>query len=213
MLILCYLCSECLFYFFFQAEDGIRDVAVTGVQTCALPISRRADFLEAEEDRFPPHVRRARDHVAPFQLRVPAAGLHFPHRAHGERTLDGGAQMAPQQLHRLRPLHGGGRIGAGDLEHDASTLADNGLRVVAEPRLTRALGRLGERALRRGPRPRPAGEGDARKQRDLPEPSCHTLSTKRWYTPAGSAARVMGRPTTRWVAPRRTASTAEMVRA
>src|SRR2546422_5614423 len=27
----------CLF-FFFQAEDGIRDVAVTGVQTCALPI-------------------------------------------------------------------------------------------------------------------------------------------------------------------------------
>src|SRR2546429_1585953 len=29
--------SDCLF--FFQAEDGIRDVAVTGVQTCALPIS------------------------------------------------------------------------------------------------------------------------------------------------------------------------------
>src|SRR2546422_8645751 len=27
------------YFFFFQAEDGIRDVAVTGVQTCALPIS------------------------------------------------------------------------------------------------------------------------------------------------------------------------------
>ena len=27
--------------FFFQAEDGIRDVAVTGVQTCALPICKR----------------------------------------------------------------------------------------------------------------------------------------------------------------------------
>ena len=26
------------FFFFFKAEDGIRDVAVTGVQTCALPI-------------------------------------------------------------------------------------------------------------------------------------------------------------------------------
>ena len=25
--------------FFFQAEDGIRDIGVTGVQTCALPIS------------------------------------------------------------------------------------------------------------------------------------------------------------------------------
>src|SRR5690349_3124268 len=29
-------------YFFFQAEDGIRDLYVTGVQTCALPISRAA---------------------------------------------------------------------------------------------------------------------------------------------------------------------------
>src|SRR2546429_9543192 len=29
-------------FFFFQAEDGIRDVAVTGVQTCALPILARA---------------------------------------------------------------------------------------------------------------------------------------------------------------------------
>src|SRR5256885_4599695 len=28
-------------YFFFQAEDGIRDYKVTGVQTCALPISGR----------------------------------------------------------------------------------------------------------------------------------------------------------------------------
>src|SRR5207244_9077047 len=28
-----------LFFFFFQAEDGIRDDLVTGVQTCALPIS------------------------------------------------------------------------------------------------------------------------------------------------------------------------------
>src|SRR2546429_520875 len=29
-------------FFFFQAEDGIRDVAVTGVQTCALPICKSA---------------------------------------------------------------------------------------------------------------------------------------------------------------------------
>src|SRR5690349_24609207 len=29
----------CFFCFFFQAEDGIRDLYVTGVQTCALPIS------------------------------------------------------------------------------------------------------------------------------------------------------------------------------
>src|SRR5438874_3084513 len=30
------------FFFFFQAEDGIRDLYVTGVQTCALPICPRA---------------------------------------------------------------------------------------------------------------------------------------------------------------------------
>src|SRR2546430_6389134 len=31
--------SVVFFFFFFQAEDGIRDLTVTGVQTCALPIS------------------------------------------------------------------------------------------------------------------------------------------------------------------------------
>src|SRR5207237_7640446 len=35
--------SVCLvFFFFFQAEDGIRDSSVTGVQTCALPIFQSA---------------------------------------------------------------------------------------------------------------------------------------------------------------------------
>src|SRR2546422_5489073 len=38
-----------LFFFFFQAEDGIRDVAVTGVQTCALPIS----FVYAKTEGSP----------------------------------------------------------------------------------------------------------------------------------------------------------------
>src|SRR5688572_31612583 len=33
-----YICFF-FFFFFFQAEDGIRDLTVTGVQTCALPIS------------------------------------------------------------------------------------------------------------------------------------------------------------------------------
>src|SRR5699024_11857706 len=31
--------DDMIYYFFFQAEDGIRDRNVTGVQTCALPIS------------------------------------------------------------------------------------------------------------------------------------------------------------------------------
>src|SRR5256886_6024051 len=49
--------------FFFQAEDGIRDLTVTGVQTCALPIYRphrrlahhgRLALGEHEEDRSHP---------------------------------------------------------------------------------------------------------------------------------------------------------------
>src|SRR5699024_12036690 len=44
-------------YFFFQAEDGIRDRNVTGVQTCALPISERTRALiqdHGEEGNFIP---------------------------------------------------------------------------------------------------------------------------------------------------------------
>src|SRR5438034_5177457 len=37
------------FFFFFQAEDGIRDHCVTGVQTCALPISQQALIQELRE--------------------------------------------------------------------------------------------------------------------------------------------------------------------
>src|SRR5688572_31057865 len=35
-----------LLYFFFQAEDGIRDLTVTGVHTCALPICSAIAALE-----------------------------------------------------------------------------------------------------------------------------------------------------------------------
>src|SRR5215467_12859137 len=35
------------FFFFFQAEDGIRDYKVTGVQTCALPIYDRRPAIQA----------------------------------------------------------------------------------------------------------------------------------------------------------------------
>src|SRR2546421_5408927 len=37
--------SDNIFFFFFQAEDGIRDLIVTGVQTCALPIWRISSEL------------------------------------------------------------------------------------------------------------------------------------------------------------------------
>src|SRR5260370_3978411 len=38
MILWVYFFVACVCFFFFQAEDGIRDSSVTGVQTCALPI-------------------------------------------------------------------------------------------------------------------------------------------------------------------------------
>src|SRR2546430_7558548 len=50
-MIITMMCIPSLIFFFFQAEDGIRDLTVTGVQTCALPISR-ADFLILIKPQF-----------------------------------------------------------------------------------------------------------------------------------------------------------------
>src|SRR5690349_22887702 len=56
----------CIFFFFFQAEDGIRDLYVTGVQTCALPICAAARETDAQQDGLdvadaaPLYARRAR---------------------------------------------------------------------------------------------------------------------------------------------------------
>src|SRR5437879_9510113 len=57
------------FFFFFQAEDGIRDTSVTGVQTCALPIylgkTCAATELESlSDDKLVERFLRARDEAA-----------------------------------------------------------------------------------------------------------------------------------------------------
>src|SRR2546422_2059864 len=57
-------------FFFFQAEDGIRDVAVTGVQTCALPI------FVGDQDRW---------HCAPVRRKRDANGLWLGRRGVSER--------------------------------------------------------------------------------------------------------------------------------
>src|SRR5205823_7921218 len=45
-----------VFAFFFQAEDGIRDKLVTGVQTCALPISQRRRWILGDNLEHGPQV-------------------------------------------------------------------------------------------------------------------------------------------------------------
>src|SRR2546426_11890081 len=58
-------------FFFFQAEDGIRDYKVTGVQTCALPISGR----RGRASRVPP-VRRDARAASRSASRAPRARGH-----------------------------------------------------------------------------------------------------------------------------------------
>src|SRR3712207_7205608 len=71
------------FFFFFQAEDGIRDIGVTGVQTCALPIWRRALYWRRRISR----VRQFALGVKPeFQHSGVAAKLYTLHFDAAEKT-------------------------------------------------------------------------------------------------------------------------------
>src|SRR5207247_7815743 len=69
-----YVClsSFALVFFFFQAEDGIRDPLVTGVQTCALPILKSGSIRRAVQ----PQDRRMSD-VIHDTLRRPLASLRL----------------------------------------------------------------------------------------------------------------------------------------
>src|SRR5215204_7300052 len=65
----------CVYFFFFQAEDGIRDHCVTGVQTCALPISRLGGWKRLVAV-FQPHLySRTRLFAAEFGRALAAADL------------------------------------------------------------------------------------------------------------------------------------------
>src|SRR5205085_6295005 len=87
------------FFFFFQAEDGIRDLTVTGVQTCALPIWFARQILE-----------NLVDHVAMRWIRrsgltdalVSAACDHFTVPLHVEQLeLEaGGAEVGDRSEER-----------------------------------------------------------------------------------------------------------------
>src|SRR5438034_2598806 len=76
-------------FFFFQAEDGIRDHCVTGVQTCALPIcaagvrtrlvrrdgAPNSDYVEVIFDTYHDHIGRLFFTVNPSGVRGDANGL------------------------------------------------------------------------------------------------------------------------------------------
>src|SRR6266498_4713792 len=67
-----------VFVFFFQAEGGIRDADVTGVQTCALPISAGGRTLRRRQPgrRLRDDLPERRPHAEPRPLEDPAWCLH-----------------------------------------------------------------------------------------------------------------------------------------
>src|SRR2546429_2549545 len=88
--------------FFFQAEDGIRDVAVTGVQTCALPILDLAALFIVDHRVDPGHARAG------------AAGLHGV-----ERRLCAAEEPA---VFRLPPGIGDDRLALADGDRKSTRL-------------------------------------------------------------------------------------------
>src|SRR5256886_13070849 len=117
---------ECV-VFFFQAEDGIRDLTVTGVQTCALPISEVSLLhlvqlgLHLRREPDLEHVGEAPLHDAPHDLALgrgmEAAVLRRRVPAVLQRRDDGPVRggppdpPAPPLLHEARPAEARPRLG------------------------------------------------------------------------------------------------------
>src|SRR2546425_9198862 len=91
------------FYFFFQAEDGIRDKLVTGVQTCALPIFavRDRDAVRVDPGAGPPD---GCHDPAPVRVRAEPGGLDQAGRGDGDGDAHGLVRRpgsCDPQLHEL----------------------------------------------------------------------------------------------------------------
>src|SRR2546429_2295920 len=92
-------------FFFFQAEDGIRDVAVTGVQTCALPICSRSGCgcccSPAARGRRPRCSLHDGDHFGgEYQMKLLTLGLAVPLFVAAAPAA--GAQEAPKAPEALQ---------------------------------------------------------------------------------------------------------------
>src|SRR5439155_8707552 len=86
-IVVCFV-SILSFFFFFQAEDGIRDGHVTGVQTCALPIFAMRTFTPDDID-WEDEVRIAMEERAAFSpdaLTGMEASLRFGGRSEERRV-------------------------------------------------------------------------------------------------------------------------------
>src|SRR5690606_41058669 len=88
------VCILSSFFFFFQAEDGIRDFHVTGVQTCALPISDGSPLIDDEATGVERNALRIHPHAVQPRALVPRHQVHRPAPRSEERRV--GKECRPQ---------------------------------------------------------------------------------------------------------------------
>src|SRR2546427_13277034 len=106
-----------MFVFFFQAEDGIRDLTVTGVQTCALPILylerfiRQARYIEVQILGDGQRVVHCFERECSLQRRRQKVWEEAPSAAISEATRAALCESA------LRLAHAVAYRGAGTLEY------------------------------------------------------------------------------------------------
>src|SRR5229473_2035793 len=99
-----------VFFFFFQAEDGIRDKLVTGVQTCALPIfddDRRIEH--AQPDAEHPDAKEVGDELPGGRLGEPEPDHRLDEHAHAAHSGD----RSGHRLHVIRTVLSVGAIAEG----------------------------------------------------------------------------------------------------
>src|SRR5258708_31317721 len=97
------------FFFFFQAEDGIRDDLVTGVQTCALPISCRGRMVRARSHRtrspLPSDPGRGRGRRSGTPAGVRILGIWNPVAARLRRLRSEERRVGKECRSRWSPYH------------------------------------------------------------------------------------------------------------
>src|SRR6266542_4503837 len=139
--------------FFFQAEDGIRDANVTGVQTCALPLScPTPDELETHIDHAYPvevvgervELLRARPGQRVHGAQLDVHGRHV--QAGVGKEVAGGEEPAAVDLGDLRQAVGG--FLHVDAEHPVRGVHDRPDGGLAHPVDVVAVDRLGDRGRR-----------------------------------------------------------------